>query len=97
MADSYLLEVTGAGAHEDDGVVAGGGGRDGGQVVVEHQHRDGGHRRLPSQRRVHVQSAEVLSDRLQLLQHGNKDISHHRHHNQEDRSPWRTSALFARL
>lgn len=64
--DHHLLQVSVGGAEEDDGVVAGGGGGDGGEVRPENQHGHGGDRDLAAQRRVHVQAAEVLADRLQL-------------------------------
>lgn len=66
--ETDLLEVSLARSQEDDGVVRGGGGGDRRQQgVLEREHRDGGHWFPAAQRRVHVQAAEVLAYRLQLL------------------------------
>lgn len=60
--------MTLARAHEDDRVVAGRGSSHRRQMCIESKHRGALHRVLASQRRVHVQTAEILADRLQLLQ-----------------------------
>ena len=56
-------------SQEHDGIVAGRRGRYSREVRVEDQHGHGGYGLLATQRRVHIQAAEVLSYRLQLLQH----------------------------
>lgn len=58
------------GAQEDDGVIACRSGRHSRQVSLERQDRGSAHRLLAAQGRVHVETAEILADRLQLLQAG---------------------------
>lgn len=64
----YLLEVSGAGAEEGDGVVVGGGGGHRGEEDAG-EAEDGRrlHRHRAPQGRVHVHAAELVVD-LQLLQ-----------------------------
>jgi hypothetical protein len=62
-----LLEMSLGGAQEDDGEVAGGGGRHGRQQDGHRGHGTLEDRLSAAQRRVHVQSAEVLADGLQFL------------------------------
>lgn len=54
-------------AHEDDRVVPGRGGGNGRQMRIESEHGGPLHRVLAPKRRVHVQTAEILADRLQFL------------------------------
>lgn len=63
-------------SQEDDGVVARRRRRHSRQVRAEHQHRHRGDGLLTAQGCVHVQAAEVLSYRLQLLQHAKRSLSH---------------------
>lgn len=65
-----LFEMSRGGSDEHDGKVAGRGGRYGCQPRVEEQNGNGRDRLFSSQRRVHVQSTEVLSDGLQFLENG---------------------------
>lgn len=62
-----LFEVSRSGPDEHDCKVACGGGGDRRQSGVEEQHRHGGDGLFASQRRIHIQSTEVLADGLQFL------------------------------
>ena len=64
----YLFQVSFGCAEKDDGEIAGGGGGHGRQKgVVDCQDGPFNHRFAAAQRRVHVQSAKILTDRLQFL------------------------------
>ena len=58
-------------SQEHDGVVAGRCGRHSREVGAKHQHGHRGNGLFAAQRGVHIQAAEILSYRLQLLQHTN--------------------------
>lgn len=62
-----LLEVSRGGSNEDYREVAGGSGSNCCQSRVKDQYGRCGNGHLSSQRRVHIQSAEILSDGLQFL------------------------------
>lgn len=60
--------MSGCGSNEHDGKIAGGGCGNCGKSSVEQQHRHRRNWQFTSERCVHIHTAKILSDRLQLLQ-----------------------------
>lgn len=66
-----LFEMSRGGSDEHDGKVAGRGGCNGCQPRGKRKEGNGRDGLLSSQRRVHVQSTEILTDGLQFLEEKN--------------------------